>query len=1183
MTQMYADVFSKMLLIWKDKKYKYDLLRGNLKNIYFHIFDIMQNLEFNHKLNNINNEQFNDNMEKLEKIKDKYLDIMEYLDSDNCKIINIEDYYFEYNEKLNNIQKELIYILKITGNKSIISLLNLELDIELSNFDIKLYKLLSFYDRIFDCYSYQKYNLEDIIENKTTNNNSNNNSIVKYNIFTDIIKLDLDEKNKDIEMINKLIQNKNEFIYFSPVLNNLNISLNEKINGSKMYIHLQHFNIVIVLKGIFQDDSLNMIFMIDFLQDKYKQLQESIENLSINNSAFKKNYLKQLSLRDFMCLSVDELVNNCIEKYNLLKQYRNKTISSLVKEFISSQNYQQREILSLFLMCEDDQESQYLSYLLYDMISNESFLTKPQICSENIYNSLPWTLKKSFKIAINHINNMQQQSNEEYEIPYDKRIMLCKCNENVKKKAMDKLKEIQSKNGENCAKAQNWLDGLLRIPFKTFVTEPILSFLSNYKLKISSQINQISNLDNQEIKEIIDYCQEIKNKNISVYQVEKYLNMIEHKLSNQNNPIYKIINQLINSIENTNTKKNCNDFIKYLKDLLIENQLFDNYIDNEIFKSKFKQNNLTEMKNKLIGFISNDLSLLNLEQIKLLLNHLGIEYDEENKETELLPVFKNIYDKNKNLLNEWNQYKLDKKKYLDEVKLALDKAIYGHEEAKSQIHRVIAQWATGEQNGYVFGFQGPPGCGKTSLAKKGLTKCLKDENGNSRPFAFVALGGSCNGSTLEGHNYTYVGSTWGRICDILMESKCLNPIIFIDELDKVSESPQGKEIIGILTHMTDPTQNDTFQDKYFSGVDIDLSKALIIFSYNDASKVDSILRDRIHEVNFKPSALPEKIVISKKYMIPELCKTIGFGDEIIMPDDVLEFIINTYTYEAGCRKLNQKLMEIYRDINLRYQMGIPANGKKIDFPFIITKEFLTEDIFIDKPKVTIKQILPKPKIGLVNGLYATATGLGGLTLVECFIMPSETKLRLELTGQQGDVMKESMSVAKTVAYNILPMEIKNKIHKRWKDEGPFGIHIHCPDGGTPKDGPSAGAAITTCIYSVLTGIPVNNKIGITGEIDLNGSVHAIGGLYSKVRGAKAAGCNLVLCPYENKNDVDAILKDEFTPIDDNFKIKMVNNIWEVLELLLVENKLEPVDFTKQILIPSPKNSNIKKVSSMPNM
>jgi ATP-dependent Lon protease len=202
-------------------------------------------------------------------------------------------------------------------------------------------------------------------------------------------------------------------------------------------------------------------------------------------------------------------------------------------------------------------------------------------------------------------------------------------------------------------------------------------------------------------------------------------------------------------------------------------------------------------------------------------------------------------DANNQFVKEWREYQIDTKEYIRDCRKALDEAVFGHKEAKTQLERIIGQWINGEAKGAVLGLEGPPGTGKTSLAKHGLSKCLKDENGNPRPFAFLPIGGSTNGSTLVGHNYTYVGSTWGRIVDILMTHKCMNPIIFIDEIDKVSHTEHGKEIISILTHLTDSTQNDEFEDKYFSGIKFDLSKALIVFSFNDISLIDPILRDRI--------------------------------------------------------------------------------------------------------------------------------------------------------------------------------------------------------------------------------------------------------------------------------------------------------------------------------------------------
>ena len=204
------------------------------------------------------------------------------------------------------------------------------------------------------------------------------------------------------------------------------------------------------------------------------------------------------------------------------------------------------------------------------------------------------------------------------------------------------------------------------------------------------------------------------------------------------------------------------------------------------------------------------------------------------------------------------------------------------------------------------------------MAKKGLANCLKDNNGVSRPFAMIQIGGDSNGSTLHGHNYTYVGSTWGGIVQILMDKKCMNPIIYFDELDKVSETPKGQEIINILMHITDQTQNSHYNDKYFYGFDFDLSKAMIIFSFNDSYKVSKILRDRMKIINVKGYDMNDKINIAEKHLIPKLIKEIGLEDfDINITVDIITHIIQYYTNESGVRKLKQKLHDILSEINLR--------------------------------------------------------------------------------------------------------------------------------------------------------------------------------------------------------------------------------------------------------------------------
>ena len=508
-----------------------------------------------------------------------------------------------------------------------------------------------------------------------------------------------------------------------------------------------------------------------------------------------------------------------------------------------------------------------------------------------------------------------------------------------------------------------------------------------------------------------------------------------------------------------------------------------------------------------------------------------------------------------NLINEWIKYKHTKKEYMVKVRKILDDCIHGQDDAKKHIERFIAQWINGKMEGHVFGFQGPPGVGKTTLAKKGLAQCLLDENGESRPFAFIPLGGATNGSFIDGHGYTYVGSTWGRIIDIIIESKCMNPIIYIDELDKVSKTEHGREIISILTHLTDPSQNKEYTDKYFQGIKFDLSKALFVFSYNDPELIDGILRDRITEVVTKSITKKEKIYIVNEFILPEILEMVGYNKgDISIENDEIQYIIESYTYEAGVRKLKEKLLEIVREINLKRIL----NEEEIALPFTISIDFIKK-LFSDKPKVHYKKIAKNPHIGLVNGLYATSAGTGGITIIEVMKTPSDTKLSLELTGQQGDVMKESMKCAKTIAWNLLPDEVKKTISKDFETCGSYGLHIHCPEASTPKDGPSAGAAITTAILSRLCNIQIKNTIAMTGEIDLNGKIHRIGGLEFKLDGAKRAGVKKVLIPKENEEDYNIILnnmtnneKDIFL---DDFEIIQVDNIMEVIKISLVENKL----------------------------
>ena len=289
--------------------------------------------------------------------------------------------------------------------------------------------------------------------------------------------------------------------------------------------------------------------------------------------------------------------------------------------------------------------------------------------------------------------------------------------------------------------------------------------------------------------------------------------------------------------------------------------------------------------------------------------------------------------------------------FMEQARNTLDSAVYGLNDAKMQIMQMMGQLITNPMAlGTAIAIKGAMGTGKTSIVKEGISKIL------NRPFAFIALGGATDSSFLEGHSYTYEGSIWGKIVQILIDSKCMNPVIYFDELDKISDTPKGEEIAGILTHLTDTSQNSQFHDKYFSEIDFDLSKCLFIFSYNDESKVNPILRDRMYKIQTKGYDKKDKTVIANDYLLPKIREQVKFekGD-ILIPDDTIHYIIENHcAQEEGVRNMKRCLEIIHTKLNL-YRLMKPGSNIfeedmsiKVEFPFTVTKDIV--DKLIKKEK-----------------------------------------------------------------------------------------------------------------------------------------------------------------------------------------------------------------------------------------
>lgn len=485
------------------------------------------------------------------------------------------------------------------------------------------------------------------------------------------------------------------------------------------------------------------------------------------------------------------------------------------------------------------------------------------------------------------------------------------------------------------------------------------------------------------------------------------------------------------------------------------------------------------------------------------------------------------------------------KKFLNKLHETMNNAVWGHNEAKKEIVQIMAQQVRNPAcKGSVIGLWGPPGTGKTSLIKDGIAAAM------NKPFVFISLGGATDAAFLEGHSFTYEGSIYGRIAQALIDSKCMNPVIYFDELDKISQTPKGEEIINLLIHLIDPAQNKLFRDKYFYDVDIDMSNVTFIFSFNDPSSVNYILKDRITLIETKHLTLEQKLHIGKNYLMKDILKDVGIEENaIIIPEDIMIRIIDTYTNEGGVRGLKKHLYSIVRELNVANLTGNKIGDINISFPLTYNEKLYDMHYNGISPfnPLCVHKV---DGVGMVNGLWANSMGVGGILPIETVLIPTNEMLGVKATGSLGNVIKESIDVAMSVAWNWLDQNTKGVWMKKWKQK-PERFHVHCPDGSTSKEGPSAGAAMSLAFYSRLTNRMIRHNVAMTGEINLRGEVSEIGGLEEKLSAAKKGGATTVLVPYENMIDMIEIKKRYSKLIDDNFKIIPVKTFDEVIKYSLL--------------------------------
>ncbi|MGV1014915.1 MAG: endopeptidase La, partial [Methyloceanibacter sp.] len=459
------------------------------------------------------------------------------------------------------------------------------------------------------------------------------------------------------------------------------------------------------------------------------------------------------------------------------------------------------------------------------------------------------------------------------------------------------------------------------------------------------------------------------------------------------------------------------------------------------------------------------------------------------------------------------------KRDLDEAQKILDEDHYGLEKVKDRIVEYLAvQNRTNQLKGPILCLVGPPGVGKTSLGKSMA-------RATGREFVRMSLGGVRDEAEIRGHRRTYIGSMPGKVIQSMRKAKKINPLFLLDEIDKMGADFRGDPASALL-EVLDPEQNHTFNDHYLE-VDYDLSNVMFVTTANTLN-IPPALMDRMEIIRIAGYTELEKIEIARRHLIPAQTKSHGLdGEEFTLEDEALKEIIRRYTREAGVRNLEREIAKLSRK-SVKELLTTKKKSIKVALKNI-------ED-YLGVPKFRYGEAELEDQVGVVTGLAWTEVG-GELLTVEGVMMPGKGKMTV--TGNLRDVMKESIQAAnayvrsRAVDFGIEPPLFEKR-----------DIHVHVPEGATPKDGPSAGVAMVTAIVSLMTGIPVKREVAMTGEITLRGRVLPIGGLKEKLLAALRAGIKMVIIPEENAKDLTEIPDELKNALD----IRTVSRMDEVVRI-----------------------------------